>query len=111
MKRIITGHSPEGKAVFLSCDEPPRKVSLSALPELEFTELWATDNTPELAEPPSDPTVEMTSFAPGARGTRFRLVTFPPDEVVRAALASGNLADIMQEFAFKFPGIGDHLEP
>jgi hypothetical protein len=111
MKRIITGHSPKGKAVFLSSDEPPRKVSLSAVPELEFTEMWGSDEVSTLEPCPADPTLSMCSFVPGPGGTRFRLVRFPPDQAVRQALSTGDPAAIMREFAQKFPGLGDKLEP
>ncbi len=111
MKRIVTGHSSEGKSVFLSEGEPPRKVSLSGLPALEFVEIWATDGVPALSVPMGDPTLSMTSFVPDSLGTRFRLVRFPPETEIVHALTAGNPVEIMREFAEKFPGIGDKLEP
>ena len=111
MKRVVTGQSREGKSVFISEGEPPRKVSLSGLPALEFVELWATDGVPPLPANPGDPTRSMTSFVPGSVGTRFRLVRFPPESEIMRALGAGNPVEIMHEFAAKFPGIGDKLEP
>ena len=45
VRRIVTGHSPDGKAIVAS-DEVVEPVTLSLLPGFEFHRLWGADEPP-----------------------------------------------------------------
>jgi mannose-6-phosphate isomerase-like protein (cupin superfamily) len=87
---------------------PPRVMRLEKLPNLEFAEMWATEGTPDLASPALDETPTMDSLVPGPEGTRFRIVTLPPDRQLATALSNPEAAwELMTEFRQKAPGIAD----
>ena len=77
LRRIVTGHTESGKSVFMSDGEPPRVASTKDIPDLKMVEVWATDGIPTIPVEKGDPTVEMSSLAPGPEGTRFRIQQFP----------------------------------
>jgi hypothetical protein len=112
MKRVVTGNSPEGKAVIVSDGLPPRIVNLENLGGIEFIEMWATEETPTLPAPGEDLTPTMKSFVPGPGGTRFRLVKFPPDAVVQMALVMAeDPSGVLQEYIERIPGLAAKHEP
>lgn len=107
MRRIVTGHSTDGRSVFLSHGEPSRIVALKNRPGFKMTEIWMTEGIPEIPAGNSDPTVDMNLFTPDPGGTRFRIVRFPP-------ACEYNETDpeaVRKEYIAKAPGLGDSLEP
>jgi mannose-6-phosphate isomerase-like protein (cupin superfamily) len=52
----------------------------------------------------------MSSFVPAPEGTRFRIVSFPPDAELGRALYGLDLAAVRQQLAAKLPGLGDSHE-
>ncbi len=107
MRRIVTGHSPSGKSVFISDGKPPRVVKMESIPGLELTEIWANDAIPMIPAEQTDPTVGMSSFTPGPEGTRFRIVRFPSEQELAQALPGGiDRAAVRQEYIDKIPGAG-----
>lgn len=113
MKRVVTGHSPAGKAIVLFDGEPPRVSELRNLPGMRFCEIWATDATPRLPGDGADPTATMTAFVAPAGGTRFRVCTFPPDAQIGALAARGAIdpARIGPELAAAMPDMAAAMEP
>jgi mannose-6-phosphate isomerase-like protein (cupin superfamily) len=77
-RRVVTGTSAEGKAVFVYDGEPQREVRWSddGPPAIQW--IWSTEETPVLAEDVEDQSSTFTDFFPGPRGTRFMIETFPP---------------------------------
>jgi mannose-6-phosphate isomerase-like protein (cupin superfamily) len=111
MKRIITGHDESGKSIFLSKDGPARVVRLENRPGLEFNEMWATDETPNIPVPHEDPTVGMHSFVPSIGGSRFRYLTIPPETDPKSIPNfDARRKLLLEEYAQKVPGIGEHFE-
>ena len=111
MKRIVTGHTQNGKSIFVSEAEPSQVVTLENWHGLALIELWATDSSPTLPVDQSEPTVGMSSFVPGPGGTRFRIVQFP--SAPEAQQASESRADpeaIRQEALAKLPGLAETFE-
>lgn len=75
MKRIVTGHSSGGKAVFVSIGEPPRTVTSPS--GVLFTYCWGTSGPPIVPASGDDPTLAMSAFFPASDGTSYFLAQFP----------------------------------
>ncbi|HLG69985.1 MAG TPA: cupin domain-containing protein [Chloroflexota bacterium] len=82
VRRIVTGHNAEGKAIFLSDRELPAG-------ELGPNErvralMWLTDSMPVSNDGDNDPCPEGKSgvIHPPTNGTIFRVVDIPPDSQV-----------------------------
>jgi len=111
MKRVVTGHSAEGKSVFIKDGEPTRVVKLETLPGIEMTELWATDGVPILPIEHEDPTIPMSSFVPEIKGSRFAITRFPSMPELTKALENGlDLDAFKKEFLEKVPGLAECSE-
>jgi hypothetical protein len=72
VRRVVTGHDGNGKAVFAS-DEEVDPLTLALLPGAEFHRLWGADQVPAF---PGDgrPTAQPSYFPP-VGGYRFGLFT------------------------------------
>lgn len=112
MKRVVTGHDSNGKSIFVSQAPPRRKVTLVAVPGLEFAELWATEGRQSIPVSTQDPALTMESFVPSPEGTRFRVVVFPPEsEAPESAPTEEQAAAARAEILAKLPGLGETVEP
>ncbi len=79
IRRIVTGHSPEGTAI-VSVDGPlPTVVHLEAIPGTVFHEIWSTSECPAPVDNGPDPTRSDLVLPPPRQGTRIRIVDIPPD--------------------------------
>src|SRR5919198_3827212 len=81
IRRVVTGHTPEGKATFVEDGPPPRTRDFQSIPGTRATLAWATDHGEPIAADGSDPTLAVTSFLPGPGSTRLIIMDFPPDSV------------------------------
>ena len=107
VRRIVTGHSPEGKAVFVG-DEAVAPIELDLLPGMEFHRLWGADGTlhfPDDGSPPS-----MPSYFPPAGGFRVGFFTVPPS-TTRADLSTIDVEAALNEMERALPGMAAHMEP
>jgi mannose-6-phosphate isomerase-like protein (cupin superfamily) len=106
VRRVVTGHSPEGKAIFAS-DSEVAPVTLEALPGNEFHLLWAGD---EVSRFPDDggPRPAPRYFPP-VGGFRFAMFTVP----AASAVPTGGIdpVAITAELDAKLPGLTEHMEP
>ena len=76
IRRVVTGHDVDGKAVFAS-DDTVEPVTVDLLPQAEFFQLWGADGPlrfPDSGEQPSSP-----SYFPPVGGFRFGLFSVAPD--------------------------------
>ncbi|MEO0500825.1 MAG: cupin domain-containing protein [Pseudomonadota bacterium] len=81
VRRIVTGHDADGRAVVLSDGAPPRVQGFGGGRGTVFHELWATRETPAPIEAGADePEEGAVSLPPPANGTRIRIVDFPPED-------------------------------
>jgi hypothetical protein len=112
MKRVVTGHDANGKAIFVSQGEPGHRFDVTAL---GWRELWATfpeDTLPHrapAAEPSRDP--RWTSLYPKVGQSVLRILEYRPEEAV--ARGDSSVWDD-QELAFveqQMPGLLASLEP
>jgi mannose-6-phosphate isomerase-like protein (cupin superfamily) len=102
VRRIVTGHTPQGKSVFVS-DEKVEPITLGLLPGAEFHRVWGSDQV--VALPTDGGPQPASSYFPPVGGFRFGFVTLGPDSVtmpedldVGAALA---------ELGEKLPGLAE----
>lgn len=80
VRRVVTGHDGQGKAVVLTDGEPPVIVRSPIQAGLAFHEIWNTARMPAVIEPAFDePTLGHTDTAPPKNGTVIRIVDLPPE--------------------------------
>jgi hypothetical protein len=91
IRRVVTGHNAQGRAVFIS-DGPAPAVHDRGPGATAVTELWETSATPASN---ADPTVGRPQrLPPPKNGSKFRVVEYPPDSKRVAALhAAGSAED------------------
>jgi mannose-6-phosphate isomerase-like protein (cupin superfamily) len=81
VRRIVTGHSAEGKSQFLMDGAAPNVFGLPALPQMVITDVWVTSDAPagNTGHEDASPAGREVVLHPPKRGTVFRIVDFPPD--------------------------------
>jgi mannose-6-phosphate isomerase-like protein (cupin superfamily) len=106
VRRVVTGHSPEGKAVVAS-DERVPPITLAMLPGYEFHRLWGADAPPQLPDAGSPPAA--ATYFPPVGGFRFGTFTVAPQSQVSPEEIDleAALADMEQAL----PGMAAHMEP
>jgi len=108
-RRIVTGHSPAGKAIVVSDGYSPWTVDALHIPLLRTELLWQTSDPLTLASSPAaDPALTATTFLPKAGATSVQVVTFPPDAT--AMPVDARPAELGDDYAKAFPGLADLFE-
>ncbi len=107
VRRVVTGHDADGKAVFVS-DEVVAPVVPELLPGNEFHRLWGGDGTPHFPDDGTRP--DARAYFPPVGGFRFGLFSIPPDGGAGAP-ADLDFEAAMAEFEQKLPGLAGHMEP
>lgn len=79
IRRIVTGHDADGRAVVASDGPLPTVVEIAAIPGTVFHEVWSTSETPAAVNNAPDPTTGVLMLPPPKQGTRMRFVDIPPD--------------------------------
>jgi len=79
IRRVITGHDANGKAVVTANTPVPTVVEIEAIPGTVFHEIWQTLATPAPIGNGADPTLGALVLPPPKHGTRIRFVDIPPD--------------------------------
>jgi mannose-6-phosphate isomerase-like protein (cupin superfamily) len=105
VRRVVTGHSADGKAVFASDD----RVAVSPLgsgSDGGIHQLWGGDQPPTFPGDGSPP--NRATFFPGVGGYRFLMVTMPP---AGSPPPGGDPATIQADMERAFPGLAAHMEP
>lgn len=116
IRRIVTGHDENGASMVALDTAPPRSDAFKHIPGMMSRLVWATDPAPVLPFNGTDPTPTVKSIVPPHGGTRFLVVTFPPDSVFAApgfdpaAAGAENLA-ISPGLAELFEPDGMHATP
>jgi hypothetical protein len=87
IRRVVTGHNAQGKAVFIS-DGPAPAVYDRGPGATAVTELWETSSTPASNAGNADPAAAkgQQRLPPPKNGSKFRVVEYPPDSKRVAAL-------------------------
>src|SRR5258706_11890118 len=79
IRRIVTGHDPQGKAIVTEQGPLPTVVPIEKIPGTVFHEVWSTKGTPAPIDNGPDPTRGTLILPPPKSGTRIRFVDIPPD--------------------------------
>lgn len=116
IRRVVTGHDLVGASTVAHDGVAPRSDAYRHIPGMMSRLIWATDPATTLPVGNTDPTLAVTSMIPSPSGTRFLVVTFPPDSVFfapgfdPAAAAAENLT-ISPGLAELFEPDGMHTTP
>jgi mannose-6-phosphate isomerase-like protein (cupin superfamily) len=106
IRRIVTGHDSNGKAVFAS-DDRVEPITLALLPGTEFYRIWGADALPDFPDDGSAPSHH--AYFPPVGGFRFGLFTVAPDSISKIDNLDTEAA--FREIEEKLPGVAKHLEP
>jgi mannose-6-phosphate isomerase-like protein (cupin superfamily) len=107
IRRVATGHTPEGKSVVAS-DEEVAPIVLDLLPGYEFHRIWGADEPPTFPGDGCEPNGGAAYF-PSVGGFRFGLFTIPPDTTVR--LDGLDIGQALADMDAALPGMAAHMEP
>jgi hypothetical protein len=81
MRRIVTGHDANGKAIVVEDGQPPVVFTRPEVPGLAFYEVWNTQSSPAKIATNSDPTKDRpVKVPPPVGGTIIRVIDFPPED-------------------------------
>ena len=81
VRRVVTGHDANGKAVVISDASAPFVHVNAVDPEWYSTDIWRTGETPaHIVRAAAEPTLGPRRQLPTKRGTVLRINHFPPEE-------------------------------
>jgi len=83
VRRVVTGHTAEGKSTFLMDGPAPNVMEMKSMPGLALTDLWETAGAPARNEGAADAAARPVRLEPPRGGTIVRIVEFPPDSAWR----------------------------
>jgi mannose-6-phosphate isomerase-like protein (cupin superfamily) len=106
VRRVVTGHSPEGKAIVAS-DQVLAPLTMALLPGAEFHRIWGGDTTPTF---PDDGTEQpQAEYFPPVGGFRFGTFSVAPQST--ALPDDLDLGAAFAEMEAKLPGLAGYMEP
>ena len=79
VRRVLTGHTPDGKSTFIADGYAPNLKEMPSFPGLALTDLWETAGAPASNAGYADAADRPIRLEPPPRGTIVRIVEFPPD--------------------------------
>lgn len=111
VRRVVTGHDAEGRAVIQQDGPVPRVQRIGGERGPLFFEVWNTRATPAPIDRASgEPREEGIQLAPPANGTRIRVLDIPPDDASLATLtpeqARAHFAEVGAADAASHAGVG-----
>ena len=106
VRRVVTGHTPEGKATIVS-DSEVDPTTLKITPGADNCRLWEEDKTVTL---PNDGSFHLCpTYFPSVGGFRFGIITVPP--LTETTPENFDLEEAMIEMEEKLPGMAAHMVP
>ncbi len=106
VRRVVTGHTPDGKAT-LASDMEVDGIEFPLRPGEEHHELWGADKLPTFPDEGSP--CPIATFFPPLGGFRFGIYTLPPDS--DSVSPPENIDMAVRETEEKVPGLLAHVEP
>lgn len=111
VRRIVTGHDAQGRAVIQGDGPPPRVARIGGEIGPLFHEIWNTRETPaRIARDSGEPPEEGIQLAPPPNGTRIRVLDIPPDDPSLDSLtpeqARAHFAEVGAAHAASYDGAG-----
>ena len=82
IRRIVTGHDKNGKAVVIADGPTPGVKTTPNRPGVIFHNMWTTKSSPARYDGPDEETSVDLPLPPPSAGTTFRLIEFPPESKV-----------------------------
>jgi mannose-6-phosphate isomerase-like protein (cupin superfamily) len=79
VRRVVTGHDADGKAIIVSDGITPVVFEIPQRPGYSANEVWATTSMPTEIDQKGEPTQRPRQLEPGPNGTVFRIVVHPPE--------------------------------
>jgi quercetin dioxygenase-like cupin family protein len=79
MRRVVTGHDAQGRAVVLYDGESPHRFVLEKAGGLKLTEVWETRESPADNSGTGDAGEHERRIEPAGAGSVFRVIEYPPD--------------------------------
>lgn len=79
IRRVVTGHDENGKAVFISDGDATAVKEMESMPGLAITDLWRAAAVPTSNAGNDDSAYTDVVLLPPTGGVVFRVVEFPPD--------------------------------
>jgi len=79
IRRIVTGHDADGKAVVTSDTLATNIKQSPNRPGVVINNLWMTDKAPATITNEGDAAADIAGLEPPANGTVFRIIEFPPE--------------------------------
>ncbi|MFJ6651422.1 cupin domain-containing protein [Microbacterium sp. NPDC091313] len=107
IRRVVTGHDPEGRSAIVSDQPAPRTHDFAAIPGFSNTVVWALPDTAAPADAPEDVTPALTSLMPAPGGSALTIVQFPPSSVFETF----DPVAAAEEEAVALPGLADSFDP
>lgn len=89
IRRVVTGHDPDGKAVVVRDGLAANTFISPARPHVALTDLWAAPAAGTETAPDVDPVDRPLLLHPPQGGTVFRIVQFDPEDPAQLAQADG----------------------
>jgi hypothetical protein len=93
VRRIVTSHNAQGKAIIAMDGAPPTTLELKAIPGTMFYEIWNTNASPAPIDNSDDPTLRPLQLHPMPQGSIIRIVDIPADvvhnQISEAEIAAG----------------------
>ncbi|MFI4994602.1 MAG: cupin domain-containing protein [Hyphomicrobiales bacterium] len=105
VRRVVTGHSEDGKAIIVSEGPVPVVRHAPLRPGYSMNEVWVTQAMPAVIDQEGEPTDRPRSVEPPRNGTVCRIIEFPPE-----ASWIGNIDAAKAKEAFASLGSG-HAVP
>lgn len=102
MRRVVTGHSPDGRATIVSDTE----LDVITISRAEFHKIWWADKTPTFPDDGSPP--PYSTYFPPVGGFRFVTFTWPPESVEQ--LENINLDVFLEKLEESMPGAAKYME-
>ncbi len=106
IRRVVTGHDANGRAVFVS-DERVPPIIPDLLPGNAFHRLWGADEPPHFPDDGSRP--DAPQYFPPVGGFRFGFFTIPPDGGAGAPPGL-DMEAALADLEGKLPGLAGHME-
>lgn len=95
VRRVVTGHDANGKAVVLSDGPAPLVHAVPLRPGYASTDVWRTNESPaRIAAAPVDPTPGPRRQLPARRGTVLRINTLAPEPEAVRRLSAGEAQSV-----------------
>ncbi len=106
VRRVVTGHDADGRAVFASDDEV-EATTLALLPGTDFYRFWGSDKTSGFPDDGAAPA--FARYFPPVGGFRFGMFAVAPDSTSK--IEDLDMEAAMAEMHTKLPGLAEYLEP